>query len=394
MNFIKYFKIAGVFALFFSFQTSASVSDRKIATTIKSEIGKETVTRADSFIDALPVTVVASSCPRSKGGIHDFYSEGDYWWPDPKNPDGPYIRRDGESNPNNFSDHRLAMIRLGDIVASLTSAYLITGNMKYARAVERHILDWFIKPDTKMNPSLNYAQAIKGVATGRGIGIIDTVHLIEVAQSLIRLNEKGAIDPTVFEGAKKWFAEYLDWMCTHPYGKKEMKAANNHGTCWALQAAAFAKLTDNDKILTFCREKYKNVFLPKQMAADGSFPLELARTKPYGYSLFNLDAMAGLCQILSSPTDNLWSYSTEDGKSISKGVEFILPYIMDKDGWPFGRDVAHWDEWPVAQPTLIFFWAQTGNRKCIKQWKRLDHFPTGQEVVRNLPIRNPAIWLL
>ena len=75
-----------------------------------------------------------------------------------------------------------------------------------------------------------------------------------------------------------------------------MNAANNHGTCWVMQVAAFAKFTGNQKLLEFCRERYKNVLLPNQMAADGSFPQELRRTKPYGYSIFNLDAMATICQ--------------------------------------------------------------------------------------------------
>lgn len=360
---------------------------------LRKELSAPVLARADSLLAESPVTVTAASCLRSAGGLHDFYSEGDYWWPNPENPDGPYIRRDGESNPENFSDHRRAMVRLSDIAGTLTSAYLLTGDRRYADAVAKHIRAWFVEPETMMNPSLLYAQAIKGVATGRGIGIIDTMHLCEVAQSLLRLGEAGAIDGETLSAAKAWFEAYLDWISTHPYGVKEMNAKNNHGTCWAVQAAAFARLTGREDILEFCRSRYRDVFLPAQMAPDGSFPLELARTKPYGYSLFNLDAMASLCQILSTPEDDLWSYETPDGKSISKGIGFILPYIADKSEWPFAKDVAHWDEWPVAQPSLVFYWARFGNRECLRLWKKLDHFPKGEEVIRNLPLRNPIIWM-
>ena len=378
-------------SLVFLSGTGMSGGNRQVRTVLRTEIGEQTVIKADSLLDAPPVTVTSFYCERSEGGIHDFYSEGDYWWPDPKNPDGPYIRRDGESNPDNFSAHRHAMIRLSDIVASLTSAYLLTGDDRYALSVEKHIRAWFIDPETRMNPSLIYAQAIKGVVSGRGIGIIDTIHLSEVAQSLIRL--EGVISDEVLEGAKRWFAAYLEWMRVHPYGRKEMNATNNHGTCWAVQAAVFAKFTGNTTVMDFCRERFRNVFIPGQMDAEGGFPQELARTKSFGYSLFNLDAMAALCQILSTPEDNLWTFRTEDGRGISKGVEFILPYIADKNRWKYGRDVAHWDEWPVAHPTLVFYWAQTGDMRCLRQWKKLEHFPKGEEVIRNLPLRNPIIWL-
>ncbi len=75
---------------------------------------------------------------------------------------------------------------------------------------------------------------------------------------------------------------------THKYSNDEMNARNNHATCWVMQVAAFARLTGDQEILDFCRKRYREVLLPNQMATDGSFPEELKRTKPYGYSLFNL----------------------------------------------------------------------------------------------------------
>ena len=354
---------------------------------------KKVLQQAEENLTEEPVTVTASVAERSEGSLHDFFSEGDYWWPNPKDPDGPYIRRDGETNPDNFVAHRHAMVRFSQIVGNLTSAWLLTGDPKYADAVASHVRAWFIDPETKMNPNLLYAQAIHGVTPGRGIGIIDTIHLIEVAQSLIRLEEAGALPQDVLQGARDWFSSYLDWLSTHPNGVQEMNAKNNHGTCWALQAAAFARFTGNEKIISLCKDRFKTVFLPAQMAEDGSFPLELQRTKPYGYSLFNLDAMAGICQILSTPRDNLWDYTTPDGKNMRKGMDFMLPYIQDKSSWPHAHDVMFWEEWPVAQPSLVFAWKQFGDEAYYRTWLPLEHFPTNEEVVRNLPLRNPIIWL-
>ena len=76
---------------------------------------------ADRYLKNLPVTVTASSSPRSAGGPHDFFSEGDYWWPDPQNPDAPYIQKDGMSNPGNFNEHRRALMRLSVQMPALVS---------------------------------------------------------------------------------------------------------------------------------------------------------------------------------------------------------------------------------------------------------------------------------
>jgi type II secretory pathway pseudopilin PulG len=351
---------------------------------------KQVLTEAAWALQQPALTVTASVSPRSTGTPHDFFSEGDYWWPDPQNPEGPYIQKDGMTNPDNFVAHRLAMIRFSRIVGALTSAYKITGEEKYARQALVHLKAWFTDPATLMNPSLLYAQAIKGRHTGRGIGIIDTIHLMEVAQGVIVLQP--AIPPADLAGIKNWFAQYLAWLTTHKYGQDEMNAANNHGTCWVMQVAAFARLTGNEEILKFCRERYKTVVLPKQMAPDGSFPQELRRTKPYGYSLFNLDAMTLVCQILSVPTDNLWAYQTSDGRSIKKGLEYLHPYVADKSKWPLKPDVMYWDNWPVAHPFQVFGALQFANKGWFNTWKKLDHNPQVEEVVRNVPIRNPVIW--
>lgn len=365
----------------------------KDAKIIRNLLKNEVLKRADNSLNENPVTVTAFHSERSAGGIHDFYSEGDYWWPDSLNPEGPYVQRDGQTNPENFVAHRHAMIRFSTLVGNLTSAYLLTKEQKYIDAALVHIRAWFINEETRMNPNLLYAQAIKGITTGRGIGIIDTIHLIEVVQSLLQMEKYGLLSDEDLEGTRQWFSEYLAWLTTHPNGIAEMNAKNNHGTCWVMQAAIFAKYTGNKEVLDFCINRFKTVLLPDQMGADGSFPRELRRTKPYGYSLFNLDAMATVCQILSTEEDNLWAYTTSDGKNMQKGFDFLLPFITDKPSWEYKPDVMYWNEWPVAQPFLFFGAIGLKNETYLEVWKTLDHFPVNDEVIRNLPIRNPIIWL-
>ncbi|HTQ37429.1 MAG TPA: alginate lyase family protein [Pirellulales bacterium] len=348
---------------------------------------------AERLLPDDPITVTATQCPRSSGGLHDFYSEGDYWWPNSENPDGPYVQRDGMTNPDNFVDHRNAMIRFSIHVGTLTSAYRLTGEQKYANQANKHFQAWFIDESTRMNPNLQYAQAIKGISKGRGIGIIDTVQLIEVARSAQVLEHAGALQGECLSGTKKWFADYVQWLTTSPNGLEEMKAANNHGTCWVMQVAAFSDFIGNEQQLAACRKRFREVLLPEQMAADGSFPRELRRTKPYGYSLFNADAMATICQILSTPQDNLWTYTTAEGRNMRSATEFLFPYLQDKSKWPYQHDIMCWDFWPVRSPLLLFSGLAYHEPKYLELWRMLEANPNNAEVIRNLPIRHPLLWV-
>ena len=349
--------------------------------------------KAAKYLREEPVTVTASHCERSAGGKHDFFSEGDYWWPDPKDSNGPYIQRDGMSNPDNFVEHRHAMIRLSEIIGTMGSAYVLTGDDKYVRQATKHLKAWFVDPETKMNPNLIYGQAIKGRATGRSTGVIDTIHLVEVARGALIMSKSPAFAAKDFEDVQGWFREYLKWLTTHPYGTEERAAKNNHGVCWAMQAAAFAQLVGDEKQLAAIRQQFKTVFVPNQMAEDGSFPAELRRTKPYGYSLFVIDAMAGVAQIASTPEDDLWQFALPDGRGMNKAMEFIVPYIEDKSKWPGKHDVLYWDEWPVRQPSLLFAGVKFNKPEYLKLWQRLKADAQTPEVVRNVPLRHPLLWL-
>jgi hypothetical protein len=389
----KFIYFTAVLISFFFNCCSSKLRESQIPIKKQAEevLKKQVLQEAEWALKQQPITVTASSSPRSAGGKHDFYSEGDYWWPNPENPNGPYIQKDGLTNPDNFVAHRFAMIRFSRIIGVLASAYKITGDEKYVKQAILHLKAWFVNQETLMNPNLEYAQAINGLFKGRGIGIIDTIHFLDVAQGTLVMESK--INPTDLKAIKNWFSEYLKWLMTSKNGNDEMNAKNNHGTCFTLQIAGFAKLTNNQELLDFCVDRYKTLLLPSQMADNGSFPLEMARTKPYGYSVFNLDAMTILCQILSTPKANLFNYQTADRKSIKKGIEFMYPFIVDKSKWTLKPDVMYWNNWPVAQPFLIFGANAYQNQNWFNTWKGLEHQPKVNEVIRNLPIKYPLLYL-
>ena len=377
-------------AVFLLLAASSAQGQRlKVATFDRSRI----LTAANKYLNEQPITITASRSPRSSGGLHDFFSEGDYWWPDPNNPGGPYIQRDGMSNPDNFVDHRRYLMRLSIQVPALTAAWKITKDTRYARKAATHLRAWFINEATRMNPSLEFAQAIHGRFTGRGTGIIDTIHLVEVAKAIQVLEASGGLSEAELKQIKKWFSDYVVWMTTSKNGTDERDARNNHGTCWVMQVSAFADLLGDKTLLDYCRDRFKSVLVPNQIAVDGSFPEEKRRTKPYGYSLFNLDAMTTVCQILSTPNDNLWKFETRDGRGVARAVAYLYPYIKDKKSWPLKPDVMYDAEWPMRQISLLFAGRALNHRDYIELWQKLPADSNVEEVIRNFFIRQPVLWV-
>lgn len=348
---------------------------------------------ANQYLHEFPTTLTAYKSVRSAGGPHDYFSEGDYWWPDPANPSGPYIEKDGITNPDNFTAHRHALIRLSVQMPVLTAAWVITGTRKYAQHAANHLRAWFLNPVTAMNPNLQYAQAVRGRSTGRGIGIIDTIHLVEVVRAIPFLDKANVLSASEHQGLRQWFTDYLRWMTESNFGHDERETKNNHGTCWTMQVAQFARYTGNEALTDYCAQRFKTILVPNQIAPDGGFPLELKRTKPYNYSLFNLDAFATICQILSTTSDDLWRFQTSDGRGVRQAVAFMYPYIAAKEKWPYPPDVQYFDDFPVRQPSLLFAGLAYQEDRYLNLWTKLDPDPTVEEVIRNYPIRQPVLWL-
>jgi len=373
---------------------TAGVAFAEDAYSMVAKVDRERILRAaNQYLTEAPVTVTASHSDRSAGGLHDYFSQGDYWWADPKNPGGPWIRRDGYTNPDNFNAHREALIGLGVKAPALIAAWRLTKDKRYSAHFLKHLRAWFVDPATKMNPNLEYAQAIMGVSTGRGTGIIDTLQWTDLARGLRLMEATGGLSAAEIAPIKEWFATYVDWMATSKNGMEEELAKNNHGACWVLQVAEFAQFTKREDLVALCRDRYKKNLIPDQVAKDGSLPLELARTKPYSYSLFDGDVLTGICQSLSTAKDNLWTFKGPKGAGVAEVMAFQYPFMADKSKWPYPRDVEFFDDFPSRRPSLLFAGEALGHPEYVAVWKKLDANPTVAEVIRNLPIRQPLLWV-
>lgn len=360
----------------------------------------ERARRARAYLGGPVPCITDARAEASEGGSRDFYSQGDYWWPNPDSASGlPFVRRDGESYPGAFHEHRTAMRSVRRAIALLAEHYLRTRESCFAEEACRYAHGFFLDSKTGMMPRLEYAQAIPGITPGRGTGIIDTLHIGEVPVAFMALESSVAGDERasgqVRETAaalREWFSEYLSWMRSSPNGVEERDKANNHAVAWTVQTAIFSRFTSDVVALNEARERTVGTHITDQMAPDGSFPLELERTKPYSYSLFNLDLIATLCHVLSERPSSLWHYATDDGRGPARGVDFMVPYVQDKASWPFGIDVDHWDELPIRQPFLLFGAYGLRRPDLLAVWNELPSETRDKEVMRNLLYRSPALW--
>ncbi|HVU28689.1 MAG TPA: alginate lyase family protein [Verrucomicrobiae bacterium] len=379
--------VALIFFIAFTAQ-SASLPD-------VGQIDRERILNAaNNALSLTPITITKFRAKYSEGDANDFYSNGDYWWPNPGSTNGlPYVELDGRTNPNNFNEHRACLRQLRDAVAALGAAYKITGDERYVKKSVELLRVFFLDAPTRMNPNLKYAQAVPGVSSGRSWGIIDSLHLIEIPKAVEAMESSPAFPPDVLSRLKKWFADYIQWLTTSKNGNAEANAANNHAVAYWLQIAVFAQFTGDETNLAECRRRFKEVFVPRQMALDGSFPRELARTKPYGYSIFQLDNMATLCQALSTTNDDLWKFELPDGRGIRKAMEFLYPFLADKSKWPRKPDVQAWDGWPAREPSLLFAGFALDEPKYLNLWRKLPADPANDEVRRNIAITQPILWL-
>jgi len=265
---------------------------------------------------------------------HNYISLARYYWPDSSKPDGkPYIRKDGEKNPevDSISDDK----NLGVIIQAvntLSYAYYFTGNEKYAAKCAELLRFWFLDTATKMNPNLEHAQMVLGKHDGGGSGIIDTHLLPKVIDGIGLLTGSPSLTKEIEEGMVKWFRDYINWLQASKNGKHESQAKNNHGSFYEMQVAAGAMFTGQydlaDKIL-----KGEFARIASQVEPDGKQPFELVRTLGLGYSSFNLEALFMLANIAEKRNIDLWNYQTADGRSIRKALDYLVPFALGKKTW-------------------------------------------------------------
>ena len=270
------------------------------------------------------------------GDKHDYMSQAPYWWADTTKPDGlPYIRRDGERNPEYYdlSDSEEMDYIIND-TEILALAFYFTKDERYAAHAARLLKTWFLEPETLQNPNLNFGQGIPGINTGRGIGIIETRSFPRLIDATILLQESKNWSKEDHQSLKKWFAAYLSWLTESPLGKDEADEHNNHGTYYDVQIMAYALFTDQPELAKKQIEVAKSR-IQSQMKPDGSQPFELERTVSWGYTNMNLAGFFKIAKLAENVKNNLWNYETTDGKGLQKSLQWLIPYLKNEKVWEY-----------------------------------------------------------
>ena len=299
------------------------------------------------------------------GDKHDYVSMGPYWWPNPAKRGGlPYVRRDGERNPEIRVDYdapRLAATT--GAVTTLGLAYYFTDDEKYARRAALLLRTWFLDPATRMNPHLRYGQGIPGITQGRAAGIIETRSLVGVVDAIGMLERSPSWTAADDRGMAQWFSTYLGWLRSSPIGKGERNAHNNHGTWYDAQVASLALFTGDTGLARSTLATAGTRRIASQITADGRQPYELARTRSLAYSVMNLEGLCRLAELARHVGVDLWSYRSPRGGSIRKALDYLAPYADPRRKWP-GRQITPTEPdllvLPLEQARLAYHDARYG----------------------------------
>lgn len=331
----------------------ASEKQRLAAATESDETLRAIRQFADSAMRVGPYSVMDKEQLPPSGDKHDFLSMSPYWWPDPKSPNGlPFIRRDGERNPEASKiPDRDTLAMTAHAAYTLSLAYYLTGRDEYGARAALLLRTWFLDPKTRMNPNMNHGQYIRGRDEGRGAGLIESRHFVSVIETLALLEGSKHWSAADQQGMKKWFGEYFEWLRTSKNGRQEVKAGNNHGNWFEAQYLAIAIYLDRKQDVAESVQRARKR-IAAQIEPDGRQPRELQRTKAMQYSTFNLLALTHVARLVEKADADLWSFSTSDGRSIRKALDWLIPFVLGKSKFeyqqikPYDPDelvpVLHW----------------------------------------------------
>ena len=356
------------------------------------------LTAADRYLTQSPAPLTAFPSPRNPGTPNDFFSEA----PTP--------------NATPFTAHSEALLNFSIQLPALTAAFVLTKDPRYADHATDHLRAWFVDPARRMTPALPYAQLTPGSTTPRFEGILETVHLAEVAQAISFLTHTESLSEQDLAAIYTWFATYLEWLGTARVALLTRDQKDHHGASWLLQAAAYARLAPqptgatrkapplsspqpleappNQYIgLTQLRHQLRIITLRAEVVADGSFPHEMTSALPYRNSLFTLDMLAGICDLLTTRFESAWEYELQDGPGMRVAIAHHFPYIANRKSWPYRADTSLFNSLPLRQPSLLLAGRAYSRPEYVDLWKTLPPDPTDPILQRTFPIRQPLLWV-
>ena len=334
------------------------------------------ISDADKALKSKPVSVMDKEMVPASGDKHDYMSMGPYWWPDPTKPAGlPYIRKDGVRSPNATSDRTNIGKTISNILA-LGTAYYFSGNEKYAAKAAEFARVWFLNPETRMNPNINYGQMIPGRngGKGRGFGMIDAYSFIEVLDVVEMMSTSSSFTEADRKGLEQWFTDYLEWIRTSPIANEERTAENNHGLAFDVQQTVYALFTGDSALARKTISEFAEKRLFPQIEPDGKQPRELARTTGFGYTNFNLIHMMDMCAICKTLGIDIYNSTSKDGRNMAKALEYMASFVgKPQSEFPY-QQIKGWDREQQSSCWILrrasFYDKKSGWEKISKKYMK------------------------
>ena len=304
--------------------------------------------RAQDLLTLGPWSVAQIEELAPSGNPHDYHSIAPCAWPDPNDPNGPWIEYADQLNPDLPNAKRMAIAAMAETVVNLAAGFYFLGNENDGRRAAMVLRRWFLDQATCMAPHLDYGQGIPGVCVGRGRGIIDTACLLGVVHAAAYLENTPYWTPRNHSGLQEWFRRYTTWLLDSPLAKEEVSAGDYHSTFCAAQIGAYTLFVNNAPFVERIFDHYRSFLVPTQMAADGSFRLEIERPASLVCALANLDGYALICEMAHQQGVDLYSWRTPDGRGFPTAVEFLVPYLRQPETWPYPQAAPYQPAWSLG----------------------------------------------
>ncbi len=300
-------------------------------------------TEAEEALQQSGFSVTYKSLVPPSGNKHDYMSMGPYWWPDPEKEDGlPYIRRDGEVNPERNNTDSPGLSGLVNNVRILSLAWFFTGETEYAEKAAGLLKIWFLDEETLMNPHLEYAQAIPGRTPGRFIGVIDATKLHTLVDAIALLETSDVLNSNEKEGINSWFKRYFKWLTESEHGKNEDAYHNNHSVAYDVQSSGIAYFIGDDDFVARKAREIPRRRIDPMIESDGSQPKELIRTKAFGYSVHNLNNFFNVGEKGLKVGVDFFKYKNIKGGSLQNALDYLIAYIGKEKEWPY-QQITAWE---------------------------------------------------
>eukprot|EP00039_Didymoeca_costata_P023750 m.8108 g.8108 ORF g.8108 m.8108 type:complete len:454 (+) comp3841_c0_seq2:49-1410(+) len=226
---------------------------------------------------------------------------------------------------------------------SMSSFFCMEDKQQCQRFAERaaHLLRvFFLENETMMYPNLYFGQIDpKSTPPNKGHGgFIEWTELPFMLDhvAMLRYAAPDVWTSNDHEQFEVWVSQFLEYV-NGAAAKGERDMTNNHGTWYDNTWQGVALHALNSTQADQAAQEVMNVRIATQIKGDGKEWIELERTNPAGYCMYNLQALTNNADqyMTASGKDDIWKFTNKDGGNIRKAIDFLVQFATGGMKWPY-----------------------------------------------------------